>query len=32
MSEDDSAAHRALALKTARESMVLLKNDANFCR
>ncbi len=27
MSEDDSAAHRALALKAARESMVLLKNE-----
>ncbi|MGC2164229.1 MAG: glycoside hydrolase family 3 C-terminal domain-containing protein, partial [Silvibacterium sp.] len=27
MSEDDSAAHRALALQAARESMVLLKND-----
>lgn len=26
-SENDSAAHRALALETARESMVLLKND-----
>lgn len=26
-SEDDSAAHRALALQTARKSMVLLKND-----
>ncbi len=26
-SEIDSAAHRELALKTARESMVLLKND-----
>ena len=26
-SEIDSAAHRQLALKTARESMVLLKND-----
>jgi beta-glucosidase len=29
-SEDDSAAHRALALKSARESMVLLKNDQDF--
>jgi beta-glucosidase len=29
-SEDDSAQHRALALKAARESMVLLKNDKNF--
>ena len=29
-SEDDSAAHRALALKAARESMVLLKNEDNF--
>jgi beta-glucosidase len=29
-SEDDSAQHRALALKAARESMVLLKNDRNF--
>lgn len=27
LSENDSEAHRALALKTARESMVLLKND-----
>ncbi|MGC2547866.1 MAG: glycoside hydrolase family 3 N-terminal domain-containing protein, partial [Silvibacterium sp.] len=27
MSEDDSAAHRALALKAARQSMVLLKNE-----
>jgi beta-glucosidase len=27
MSEDDSPAHRALALKVARESMVLLKNE-----
>jgi beta-glucosidase len=27
MSQDDSAAHRALALKVAEESMVLLKND-----
>ena len=27
MSENDSAPHRALALKAARESMVLLKND-----
>jgi beta-glucosidase len=30
MSEDDSDAHRALALKAARESMVLLKNDGDF--
>jgi beta-glucosidase len=30
MSEDDSAAHRALALKMARESMVLLKNEDGF--
>ena len=30
MSEDDSAAHRALALKAARESMVLLKNEGEF--
>jgi beta-glucosidase len=30
MSEDDSAAHRELALKTARESMVLLKNEDGF--
>jgi beta-glucosidase len=30
MSGDDSAAHRALALKAARESMVLLKNDGDF--
>ena len=30
MSEDDSPAHRALALKMARESMVLLKNDNDF--
>ncbi len=30
MSEDDSAMHRALALKMARESMVLLKNDGDF--
>jgi beta-glucosidase len=30
MSEDDSAAHRALALKAARESIVLLKNENNF--
>ena len=29
-SEDDSAAHRALALKAARESMVLLKNENGF--
>lgn len=29
-SEDDSAAHRALALKAARESMVLLKNENDF--
>ena len=29
-SEDDSAAHRALALKTANESMVLLKNEKDF--
>jgi beta-glucosidase len=28
-SENDSAAHRALALKTARESIVLLKNERN---
>ncbi len=28
--EDDSAAHRALALKAARESMVLLKNENSF--
>ncbi len=28
-SENDSAAHRQLALETARESMVLLKNDNN---
>ncbi|GGH03347.1 glycoside hydrolase family 3 [Silvibacterium dinghuense] len=28
--EDDSAAHQALALRTARESMVLLKNDDSF--
>ncbi len=30
MSQDDSPAHRALALKMARESMVLLKNENNF--
>ncbi|MGB7189606.1 MAG: glycoside hydrolase family 3 N-terminal domain-containing protein, partial [Acidobacteriaceae bacterium] len=30
MSEDDTPAHRALALKMARESMVLLKNEKNF--
>jgi len=30
MSEDDSAAHRELALKAARESMVLLKNEDGF--
>jgi beta-glucosidase len=30
MSEDDSAEHRALALKAARKSMVLLKNDGDF--
>jgi beta-glucosidase len=30
MSEDDSAEHRELALKAARESMVLLKNEAGF--
>jgi beta-glucosidase len=30
MSEDDSAAHREMALKAARESMVLLKNDGDF--
>jgi beta-glucosidase len=29
-SEDDSAAHGALALKAARESMVLLKNEGDF--
>ncbi len=29
-SEDDSAAHRALSLKAARESMVLLKNENDF--
>jgi beta-glucosidase len=29
-SEDDSAAHRALALKASRESMVLLKNENDF--
>jgi beta-glucosidase len=30
MSQDDTPAHRALALKMARESMVLLKNEKNF--
>jgi beta-glucosidase len=30
MSEDDSVAHRELALKAARESMVLLKNENGF--
>ena len=30
ISEDDSAAHRELALKAARESIVLLKNDGDF--
>jgi beta-glucosidase len=30
MSEDDSALHRELALKTAHEAMVLLKNENNF--
>ncbi|HEX5236248.1 MAG TPA: glycoside hydrolase family 3 C-terminal domain-containing protein [Silvibacterium sp.] len=30
MSEDDSPEHRALALKVARESMVLLKNENGF--
>jgi beta-glucosidase len=30
MSEDDSPQHRELALKAARESMVLLKNEDNF--
>ncbi len=30
ISEDDSQAHRELALKAARESMVLLKNEDNF--
>ena len=29
-SEDDSPAHRELALKAARESMVLLKNEDGF--
>jgi beta-glucosidase len=30
MSEDDSPEHRALALKAARESMVLIKNEGGF--
>jgi beta-glucosidase len=30
MSQDDTPAHRAVALKMARESMVLLKNDNDF--